>query len=289
MKLELEGICKSYGKQRVLKEVSLSLEEGIYGILGKNGAGKTTLIHILLGLLKADAGRVRVDGRDVQDLGSAFFSQIGYLPQYPQFYKEFSVEDFLKYMCALKGVSKKEEKERIPFLLEQVHLQDAGKKKIGALSGGMRQRLGIAQAMLNDPKLLILDEPTAGLDPKERIRFRNLISRFAAGRIVLLVTHIVSDVEYIANRLLIMDSGEIVLEGAVEELEEALYGKVWEFVTAQEETCLDSCGLLISNVKREGENTRIRLLSEKQPEQNAVSVRASLDEVFLYCCRGDEE
>lgn len=285
MKIELHGICKKYGKQEALKDVSLNLEEGIYGLLGKNGAGKTTLISILMGLIKADSGRVAADGRDAAALGARFFGNIGYLPQYPKFYKEFTVAEFMEYMCALKGVPPKEGQRRTDSLLSQVNLLDARKKKIGALSGGMRQRLGIAQAMLNSPGLLVLDEPTAGLDPQERIRFRNLISQFAEGRTVLLVTHIVSDVEYIANQVIIMDSGEVIRQGKAEELERSLDGKVWEVSVEEVEAYVGGKDYMVSNVKREGGKTMVRLIGEGCPGGDAHCVGANLDEVFLYCCK----
>ncbi len=287
MKIELMDIHKTYGKQEVLKGVSVVMENGVYGLLGKNGAGKTTLINIFLGLLKPDSGKVIVDGKEAEGMGGRFYGNIGYLPQYPRFYKEFSVEEFMEYMCALKGVPVKEGRERVRELLEKVNLGSSRKKKIGALSGGMRQRLGIAQAMLNRPKVLILDEPTAGLDPQERIRFRNLISEFAKGRIVLLVTHIVSDVEYIASQVIIMDQGEVMHMGRVEELERTLEGKVWQITTGEEKKLLGAEGIFISNIRREGEEVSIRLISEEKPDPRAVPVGANLDEVFLYCCKGE--
>lgn len=289
MKIELRDIHKTYGKQEVLKGVSVAMENGVYGLLGKNGAGKTTLINIFLGLLKADSGKVIMDERDVAGMGSQFYSNIGYLPQYPRFYREFSVQEFMEYMCVLKGVPGGEGKERIRELLDKVNLSDSRGKKVGALSGGMRQRLGIAQAMVNLPKVLILDEPTAGLDPQERIRFRNLISEFAEGRIVLLVTHIVSDVEYIASQVIIMDQGEIIHKGRIEELERTLEGKVWEVTTREEKRFLGEEGIIISNIRREGKDVHIRMISEEKPDQSAVSVGANLDEVFLCCCKGESQ
>ncbi len=289
MKIELRDIHKTYGKQEVLKGVSVAMENGVYGLLGKNGAGKTTLINIFLGLLKADSGKVIMDERDVAGMGSQFYSNIGYLPQYPRFYREFSVQEFMEYMCVLKGVPGGEGKERIRELLDKVNLSDSRGKKVGALSGGMRQRLGIAQAMVNLPKVLILDEPTAGLDPQERIRFRNLISEFAEGRIVLLVTHIVSDVEYIASQVIIMDQGEIIHKGRIEELERTLEGKVWQVTTREEKRFLGEEGIIISNIRREGKDVHIRVISEEKPDQSAVSVGANLDEVFLCCCKGESQ
>lgn len=287
MKIELIDICKKYGRQKVLKSVSMKFGEGVYGLLGKNGAGKTTLIGILLGIIKADSGQIFIDGKLVSSQSREFLNKIGYLPQYPQFYKEMQVYEFLCYMAALKGIPKKETKSRVEWLIEEVNLADAKKKKVGALSGGMRQRLGIAQAMLNEPELLILDEPTAGLDPQERIRFRNLISKFARNRTVILVTHIVSDVEYIANQVIIMDEGCIACEGSLEELENSITGKVWEITRNKEQTMDDLDFSNVSNLKREGADTRVRVVSDTLPAKDAITTRVGLEDVFLYYCKGD--
>lgn len=284
MKIEVCGVTKTYGKQKALKSVSLELEDGVYGLLGKNGAGKTTLLNIFLGVLKADCGEIILDGKNISKLGKDFIREIGYLPQYPQFYKEFSVLEFMRYMSALKGASDKRSEMRIGQLLEEVNLADSRAKKVGALSGGMRQRLGIAQAMLNNPKILILDEPTAGLDPQERIRFRNLISRFSENRIVLLATHIVSDVEYIANQVIIMNQGAVVCKGKIEELEHSLKGKVWELLLENHDIADVENGI-ITNMKREDSKTRLRILKEKKPGETAVEAEANLEDVFLYSCK----
>lgn len=289
MKIQLIDICKKYGKQRVLKSVSMEFGEGVYGLLGKNGAGKTTLIGILLGIIKADSGQIFIEGKPVRSYSREFLNKIGYLPQYPQFYKEMQVYEFLCYMAALKGLKKKEAKSKVEWLIEEVNLADAKKKKVGALSGGMRQRLGIAQAMLNEPELLILDEPTAGLDPQERIRFRNLISKFARNRTVVLVTHIVSDVEYIANQVIIMDEGRIACQGSLEELENSIIGKVWEITRNKEQTMDDLDFGNVSNLKREGADTRVRVVSDTLPAEDAIATRVGLEDVFLYYCKGDEK
>ena len=204
MVIEFIGVSKQYGKKFALQDFSATLRPGVYGLLGANGAGKTTLINLLVGVLAANSGNILVDGVDIKNLGQEFLSKIGYLPQYPAFYREFTVKEFLRYMCALKGIPDKTGWLSAQVLLQEVNLPDIERKKVGALSGGMRQRLGIVQAVLGDPDILILDEPTAGLDPQERIRFRNLITRFSKNRTVLLATHIVSDVEFIANEVLLM-------------------------------------------------------------------------------------
>lgn len=289
MKIELNGICKKYGKQEVLKSISIEFEEGVYGLLGKNGAGKTTIIGILLGIIKANSGEVWIDGEDITLHSKDFLNKIGYLPQYPQFYKEMQVRSFLLYMAALKGIPKHETEKKVDSLMQEVNLLDAKNKRIGALSGGMRQRLGIAQAMINDPKLLILDEPTAGLDPQERIRFRNLISKFAKNRTVILVTHIVSDVEYIANQVIVMDEGKIVCKGKIEDLERSIDGKVWEITRANNEKTDDLDFAKVSNLKRDGEYTSLRVVSDQLPAQDAVKAKAGLEDVFLYYCGGEAQ
>lgn len=288
MKIKLKDICKKYGKQEVLKSVSLEFDEGVYGLLGKNGAGKTTIIGILLGIIKANSGEIWIDGEHIALHNKEFLNKIGYLPQYPQFYKEMQVRDFLLYMAALKGIPERESKDKVDRLIQEVNLSDAKKKKISALSGGMRQRLGIAQAMINEPKLLILDEPTAGLDPQERIRFRNLISKFAKNRTVILVTHIVSDVEYIANQVIVMDEGEVVCKGRIEDLEKSIDGKVWEITRENHASTDDLDYAKVSNLKRDGEYTSLRIVSDELPAQDAVEVKAGLEDVFLYYCGGDE-
>lgn len=282
MELEFIGLTKSYKKKMALDHVSAVLSGGVYGLLGANGAGKTTLINIFVGILKGDSGKILVDGEDAAKLGKEFLSKIGYMPQYPVFYKDFTVLDFMLYMCALKGIPKREGRERTEELLEIVNLADAVGKKIGALSGGMRQRVGIAQAMLGNPEILILDEPTAGLDPQERIRFRNLISRFSQDRIVLLATHIVSDVEFIANEVMLLKEGKLIRKNTPEALEHEIDGKVWSLRLPGNEELSDYEDCLISNVRRIEEGIDVRILSEEVLGRGAVRVKPGLEDVFLY-------
>lgn len=209
MELVVRNLTKQFGDKRAVDGVSLSLTEGITGLLGANGAGKTTLMRMLCGILKPTAGNIALDGVDVSS--EDYRAVLGYLPQDFGYYPDFTGMDFLLYLAALKGLSRSHAKRKAAELLELVSLQDVRKKKIKTYSGGMKQRLGIAQALLNDPRLLIVDEPTAGLDPKERVRFRNLIAGLGQGTIVLLSTHIVSDVEKIADHMLIMSEGKIIL------------------------------------------------------------------------------
>ncbi len=279
MKLEFEGITKFYGKNTALQQFSATLTEGVYGLLGPNGAGKTTLINILIGILPASGGEIRLDGENTAQMGGRYFEQIGYMPQYPQFYANFTVQEFLEYMCLVKGVSKS--RERIDEVLIFVNLEENRSKRIGALSGGMRQRLGIAQAILNDPKLLVLDEPTAGLDPGERIRFRNLISRLAKGRIILLATHIVSDVEYIAKEILLLRKGTLVMQGTPCELEQSIQGKVWEVLVKEEDMASMVDAYCVSNIKQQDGSYLLRIVDDGKALIGAKPVSPNLDDLFL--------
>lgn len=287
MELRFENISKKYKGKYALKDFSATLGNGVYGLLGTNGAGKTTLINLFMGIIKSDGGEIYLDGKNIKNMGADFLGNIGYLPQHPQFYKNFSVLEFLRYMCVLKDIPKNEGEKRINELLETVNLTDAVSKKVGALSGGMRQRLGIAQAMLNDPGILILDEPTAGLDPRERIRFRNLISKFSENRIIILATHIVPDIEFIANKIILLHEGHLLKHDSPADLCAELDGKVW----ALELPVPDVPGALvhhtISNMAREGEGIKLRIISPDKPHSDAVNVSANLEEVFLYHCGED--
>lgn len=282
MRITLKDISKKYKGKYVLKDFTTELYEGVYGLLGANGAGKTTLINIFVGILSSDSGTILIDGKDAKAAGKNFLSKIGYMPQYPVFYRDFTVMDFLLYMCALKGITACKGKKRVLELLGMVNLPDAQNKKIGTLSGGMRQRIGIVQAMLADPEILILDEPTAGLDPGERIRFRNLISRFAQGRTILLATHIVSDVECIAKEIILLKQGRLVIKGPPGELKLSMENKVWD-VSADADTAI-ALGeqYCVSNMKQGNHNYELRIVNDTKPTEHAVAAVPDLEDVFLY-------
>lgn len=220
MELIIDRVSRQYKNKIAVDRISLKLHKGVHGLLGANGAGKTTLMRMLCGILKPTGGTITFDGIDVSE--ESYRAILGYLPQDFGYYPEFSAADFLLYLAALKGIPKDRAKRKTRELLELVALSDVSRKKIKTFSGGMKQRLGIAQALLNDPKLLILDEPTAGLDPKERVRFRNLIEELGKDNIVLLSTHIVSDIEHIADQVLIMKDGQLIYQGKWEETREDL-------------------------------------------------------------------
>ena len=281
MKIEFKDLSKRYRKKYALRDFSATLTTGVYGLLGANGAGKTTLINILVGLLRADAGRVLVDGRDTREMGNEFLSQIGYLPQYSQFYRDFTVIDFLAYMCALKGIPSKAGRDRADELLEIVNLSDARQKRIGALSGGMRQRVGIAQAMLGDPAILILDEPTAGLDPQERIRFRNLITRFSKDRMVLLATHIVSDVEFVASQVILLKEGSLICQDTPSALEQEITDIVWTVTVSSNDDLHQFDNYNISNMQRNEGGVTVRIVSRSRPHPAAINTKPNLEDVFL--------
>ena len=231
MNLTISALVKNYGIKQALKGIDAELTEGVYGFLGPNGAGKSTFMNILTGNLKATSGQILYNGEDITKLGREFRSILGYMPQQQTLYPNFTAVDFLSYIAALRDMTKADAKRRIPQVLEEVGLSDVACDKIRSFSGGMKQRLLIAQAVLAEPEVLVLDEPTAGLDPKQRIAIRNLISRLAAGKIVIIATHVVTDVESVANRILLIREGELIADSAREELTASLAGKVWEPVS----------------------------------------------------------
>ena len=281
MELTITNLTKEFAGVKAVDSVSETLTRGVYGLLGVNGAGKTTLMRMLTTLLTPTSGSICWDGEDIFAMEGRFRTILGYLPQDFGFYPNFTVEDYLTYIASIKGLRPAFAKQRVGALLSQVGLTKAANKKMKHLSGGMKRRAGIAQAMLNDPKLLILDEPTAGLDPNERIRFRNLISELSEDRIVLLSTHIVSDVEYIAGKILLMKDGRIPISGSVQELTASMPEQVWLCQVPKGRIDAFLKALKVSNVKNTPEGAELRIISAEQPTDNAVQVVPTLEDVFL--------
>lgn len=282
MALILDGLTKTFSSFPAVNNLSYTMDTGVYGLLGVNGAGKTTLMRMLCTLLTPTSGTITWDGQDIFSLGSAYRNLLGYLPQDFGYYPDFSVQDYLLYIASIKGLRPATARQRMQSLLEQVWLTQVRRQKMKKLSGGMKRRAGIAQAMLNDPKILILDEPTAGLDPKERIRFRNLISELAENRLVLLSTHIVSDVEYIADQILLMKDGSLVHHGTSQQLLAAAPTQVWTCTVprAQADQLLHQYPVV--NLKTLPQGVQLRVLSQTPPTPEAHPAEMTLEDLFLH-------
>lgn len=253
MELKISKLTKQFGDFTAVDCLNITMTNGVYGLLGVNGAGKTTFMRIICTLLQPTSGQILCNGKDIFQMGADYRKLLGYLPQEFGFYPEFTVKDYLLYIAALKGIRPAVAKKRVKNLIAKVGLSKAENQKMKKLSGGMKRRAGIAQAMLNDPQILILDEPTAGLDPNERIRFRNLISELSQERLVLLSTHIVSDVEYIANEIWLMKEGKLLHKGTVEELIHSMTEKVWKCYTNKANVQDLMKQYKISNIKSEAQ------------------------------------
>ena len=283
MELSIEHISKSYKDKQAVSDVSLRITPGVWGLLGANGAGKTTLMRMVAGIMQPDSGRVLYNGVSIDVLKEAYRDIFGYLPQEFGFYPEFTVTDYLEYVAALKGLTKKDTKEKLEELLDKMTLYEVRNKKITRLSGGMKRRVGIAQALLNEPEVLILDEPTSGLDPGERVRFRNLLSEFAHERIVLISTHIVPDVEYIAMKNAVMKDGSLVSVGTTQELVQMAAGKVWSCVIPLKDLPEYERRCKIVNLKNETtETVSIRYLAEEAFIDGSVSEEPRLEDLYLW-------
>ena len=282
MALILDGLTKTFSSFPAVNNLSYTMDTGVYGLLGVNGAGKTTLMRMLCTLLTPTSGTITWDGQDIFSLGSAYRNLLGDLPQDFGYYPDFSVQDYLLYIASIKGLRPATARQRMQNLLEQVGLTQVRRQKMKKLSGGMKRRAGIAQAMLNDPKILILDEPTAGLDPKERIRFRNLISELAENRLVLLSTHIVSDVEYIADQILLMKDGSLVHHGTSQQLLAAAPTQVWVCTVprAQADQLLHQYPVV--NLKTLPQGVQLRVLSQTPPVPEAHPAEMTLEDLFLH-------
>jgi len=290
MELKTVGLTQKFGSKTAVNDLNITLSSGVYGLLGANGAGKTTLMRLLCGLQNPASGKIVFNGRPIAVLGEWYRTLLGYLPQHFRYYPDFTALDFLLYIAALKGVDERIARERSKELLEAVGLLAERKHKIKTFSGGMKQRLGIAQAMLNDPRILILDEPTAGLDPKERVRFRNIISACSKDRIVILSTHIVSDVEFIAEEIIMMKSGRIVHFGKPQEIVSEISGRVWECAVpvSRAEEYAAHCN--ISNLRNtNGDRTILRVIADRPPVEEAVRVQPNLEDLYLFYFKGDVE
>ena len=280
--LNLVDVQKRYKEKDAVIGFTFTFTNGVYGLLGENGAGKTTLMRLICGILQPTNGSITCDNIRISDMGAEYRQLLGYLPQNFGYYGDFTAVRFLNYMAALKALPRDYAKGRVEELLELVDLKDVKNKKLKTYSGGMLQRIGIAQALLNEADILILDEPTAGLDPKERVRFRNIISSLGKKRIVLLSTHIVSDIEYIADCILMMKNGELIRQGTENEVIADVQGYVWKCVVPE-------CGVqglnekyVVSNLRNSGENVELRIVSDIQPMKNAEITEATLEDAYLY-------
>ncbi len=282
MELILTDLTKEFGAFVAVDHINLTMTKGVYGLLGVNGAGKTTLMRMICTLLKPTNGSITCDGKDIFRMGGEYRSLLGYLPQDFGFYPEFTVQDYLLYIASIKGVRPIVARKRVKELISKVGLTKVANKKMKKLSGGMKRRAGIAQAMLNDPQILILDEPTAGLDPNERIRFRKLISELAEERLVLLSTHIVSDIEYVASEVWLMKDGKMVQTGTVDEIIGSMRESVWVCVVEKKMVADMMNKYKISNMKSDIKGVELRIISAQKPYPDAMCVPASLEDVFLY-------
>lgn len=291
MEITLEHVSKYFKDKtnkktqikKAVEDINLHFTPGVWGLLGSNGAGKTTLMRMVCGIMKPTVGRIYCDGTDIGLLGDTYREVIGYLPQEFGFYPEFTVQQYLEYISALKGMPDRQAKQKIDELLEQLSLKEVRKKKIIKLSGGMKRRVGIGQALLNDPDFLVLDEPTSGLDPGERVRFRNLLSEFAKDRIVLISTHIVPDVEYIAARNAIMKNGGILAVGTTQELVKQMKGKVYQAIIPSKELTLWESEVQIVNLRNEENGTIcLRYLSDHPDIPDSTPLAPCLEDLYLH-------
>lgn len=282
LELRLDRVSRHYKNKIAVDQIEYSFHKGVYGLLGANGAGKTTLLRMIAGILSPTLGEISCNHMEIGRMGGEYRRMLGYLPQEFGYYPNYTVYRYMRYLAELKAVPPEIASSRILELLEQVGLKGEVRQKIKTLSGGMRRRLGIAQALLNEPEILILDEPTAGLDPKERIRFRNLISSLGRERIVILSSHIVSDIEYIADEILLMKQGKFIECGNMEHILASVKGKVWEWLVEPQEADLLNQTYVISNLKNVAGRVNVRMISCQKPDKNAMEAEPSLEDVYLY-------
>lgn len=281
MELSVDHVSKRYGQQWALRDVSLRCEPGMLGLVGPNGAGKTTLMRMIATLLEPTEGVISWNGQDIRTHGEAVRETLGYLPQEFGIYQEFSGRQFLRYLATMKGLPKPLARQRVDEVLEIVQMEQVADRKLNTYSGGMKQRIGIAQALLNDPELLIVDEPTAGLDPAERVRFRTLLASLTSNRIIILSTHIISDVEAVADRLVVLRAGQVLSDMTPEALLAAAVGKVWS-VTADRATALRlQEAYQVSTMVNQAQGITLRVISATRPHEAAVVVDPSLEDAYL--------
>lgn len=283
-KLEIKNLTKSYGNKNANNNITITLENGVYGLLGPNGAGKTTLMKQIATLIKPTTGEIIYNGKNIYSIEDEYRGVIGYLPQEFGVYKNFSARSFLQYMAALKGLDKREANKKIDELLNLVGLYDVRNKAIGKFSGGMKRRVGIAQVLLNDPKIIILDEPTAGLDPQERTRFRNLLSAISKDKIIILSTHIISDIESIAKETIMIKDGEMIMKGSHREILSDMNGKVYRIRTNDENQLSEiQSKYKVVNLQRGIDFTELRIVSDEAiPYVNAQVMEPKFEDVYMF-------
>lgn len=287
MELSVSHLTKRFGEKRAVDDVSFTLFRGVYGLLGPNGAGKTTLMKMMVDLLTPTGGEVCLNGVNIRALGARYRDRLGYMPQEIGVYKSFTARRFLQYIAALKGLSGKAANRRIEELLALVGLREAANKKLGGFSGGMLRRVGIAQTLLNDPRILILDEPTAGLDPQERIRFRNIISELSERRIVLLSTHIISDMEFIAGEVIMLREGGVLAVDTTERLLCTVQGRVWAATVPHDALHAVKRRYAIGNLIQRPDGVEVRIVGNAPPAFPCRPVKPVLEDVFSYYFGGD--
>lgn len=279
--LEIKGLTKKYKDKLALDNFTYTFEKGVYGLLGPNGAGKSTLMNILVDGIKKSGGDIRFNGKNITKLGYKYRDIIGYVPQQQGMYDSFTAEEFLNYIANLKGINKKEISDKVTEMLEFVNLENVRKKKLGGFSGGMKQRILIAQALINDPDILILDEPTAGLDPNERIRIRNLIAQISINKIVIIATHIVSDIEFIANKIIMLSAGKIIKNGSPSELLSEIDGYVFEEMIEKCNVEMYNQKYLVSGLMAGAQQVKIRYICNEKA-CNGHKVEPNLEDYYLY-------